>query len=132
LRGNDGLIRCILAVVAGLLAAVLVAGPGRAQTDAGKAVADRIEAAYGVKVLRSRVVHIDGRAAYELTVMNPAGNYNEAFQVNRLLVDAATGKLISAFEHEPAGYRLSDPPPGAEGLTGEDVGRAARRSSLAH
>ena len=42
-----------------------------------------------------------------MTIMNPGGDFNEAFQVNTLLVDADTGNLVSGFRHLPSGYNAS-------------------------
>jgi hypothetical protein len=88
---------------------------------AGEAVAQR----YGVQVLRVTPVEVDGAPAFAVVVMNPGGNFNEAFQVNTLVVDARTGALVSQFRHRAAGYDLPDAadrtPPG------DDVGSAVRR-----
>ena len=97
----------------------------------GKEAIQRIARTFGVKVLKTRSVTVNGRAAVEITVMNPGGNFNEAFQVYRLLVDAATGKLISGFGHGASAHRFSAPSPGEAGTAGEDVGSAARRLSTA-
>ena len=88
---------------------------------AGEAVAQQ----YGVQVLRVRPVEVDGTSAYAVVVMNPAGNFNEAFRVTTLIVDPATGRLVPQFRHRAAGYDL----PGADGRSppGDDVGTAVRR-----
>ena len=39
----------------------------------------------------------DGRAVFLVTVMNPGGDFNEAFQVTTLAVDVETGKLVSGY-----------------------------------
>lgn len=124
------------AILAVGLAVASVPGPsgigvawGQASAD-GKAAADVIARAYGVRVLKVRPVTHDGRAAFEVTVMNPRGDFNEAFQVTRLLVDATTGKLISGFGHGVSAHRFSAPSPGESGTVGEDVGPAARRMSM--
>ena len=97
---------------AALVAGCLLSGSAAAQAGSAQEAARQIEAEFGVKALKSRTVNVDGRAAFEVTVMNPGGDFNEAFQVNRLVVDAATGRLISGFRHRAAGYRLPDPDPG--------------------
>ncbi len=91
------------------------------------AVAARIAEVYGVEVLRVQEVTVDGRAAYAITVMNPGGNSNAAFQVNTLLADAATGNLLPVFRHRPAGYD----PPGAATYESKVDGLALRRRSFA-
>ncbi len=37
--------------------------------------------------------------------MNPPGNFNEALQVNTLMVDRQTGELVPQFRHAPSGLR---------------------------
>ena len=91
------------------------------------AAAARIAEVYGVEVLRVQEVTVDGRAAYAITVMNPGGNSNAAFQVNTLLADAATGNLLPVFRHRPAGYD----PPGAATYESKVDGLALRRRSFA-
>ena len=39
-------------------------------------------------------VEADGGARYAVKVMNPPGNYNGAFLVSTLLVDAVTGAVV--------------------------------------
>ncbi len=72
---------------------------------------DQVRAAitrdYGVEVLRIRADTVDGRAVFLVTVMNPGGNFNEAFQVNTLAVDAETGRLVPQFRHHASGQSFS-------------------------
>jgi hypothetical protein len=73
--------------------------------DIGKAIA----ALFGVEVLRVVPAESDdGGAAYRVTFMNPGGDFNEAFQVNTILVDAVTGAPIIQFRHLPSGTRNAD------------------------
>ena len=97
-----------------LLAALAVCGlaaldrPAAAAMSA-EAVGEAIAALYGVEVLRVVPAEVDeGRAVYRVTFMNPGGDFNEAFQVNTILVDAETGAPITQFRHLPSGYRNSD------------------------
>ena len=69
-------------------------------------VAAAIAEAYGVTVLRVEPMTEDGRAAYLVTIMNPGGDFNEAFQVNKIVVDAETGDLTPEFRHPPSRHRL--------------------------
>lgn len=80
------------------------------------AVAKRLEDAYGVKVLRIRSGEMNGLAVYIVTVMNPAGDFNSAFQVTTLAVDKASGALVSQYRQTPTGSRRS----GAESRTPPD------------
>ncbi len=98
-------VRCWLGTAA-LITAVSFATPGWAAMSA-EAVAARLAEAYGVSVLRIEPTTVDGRSAYNVTIMNPGGDFNEAFQVNTVVVDAETGDLVSQFRHLPSGQRLS-------------------------
>lgn len=94
---------------AALLLAALLAGGGALSASAAAAeltpdeVRARIAREFGVEVLKVEPTRRDGRPAYRVTVMNPPGNFNEAFQINVLLVDAGTGDLLPAFRHRPSG-----------------------------
>ncbi|WP_431855895.1 PepSY domain-containing protein [Azospirillum sp.] len=68
----------------------------------------QIEKEYGVTVLRIRdLVREDGSPAYAVTVMNPGGDRNSAFEVSTLEVDARTGTLVPQFRHAADGYTAS-------------------------
>ena len=85
---------------------ISLAAPAWAAMSADE-VAAAIAEAYGVTVLRVVPAKDDGRSVYRLTIMNPGGDFDEAFQVNTLLVDADTGKLVSGFRHLASGYETS-------------------------
>jgi len=69
----------------------------------------QIEKDYGVTVLRVREgTREDGSPTYAVTVMNPGGDRNSAFEVNTLEVDARTGALVPQFRHAADGYSASD------------------------
>ncbi len=85
---------------------VSLAAPAWAAMSADE-VAAAIAEAYGVTVLRVVPAKDDGRSVFRLTIMNPGGDFDEAFQVNTLLVDANTGKLVSGFRHRTSGYETS-------------------------
>ena len=94
------------------LAAVVVSAGSLFAAPAGAAmsadeVSAAIAAAYGVTVLRVVATEEDGRSVFRVTIMNPGGDFDEAFQVNTLLVDADTGKLVSGFRHRASGYEPS-------------------------
>ncbi len=84
-------------------AAILPAAPALAAMSADQ-VAAAITEAYGVSVLKVVAAEDEGRTVYRVTIMNPGGDFDEAFQVNTLLVDADTGKLVSGFRHRASGY----------------------------
>jgi hypothetical protein len=78
------------------------AGAEMSETEISKAVAE----AYGVTVLRVVPSKDDGRRVYLVTVMNPGGDFNEAFQVNTIVVDAESGDKVSQFRHSESGHTL--------------------------
>ena len=94
----------LAAVVVG--AGVLFSAPAGAAMSADE-VAVAVAEAYGVTVLRVVATAVDGRSVFRVTMMNPGGDFDEAFQVNTLLVDADTGKLVSAFRHRASGHDAS-------------------------
>ena len=81
----------------------LVAGQAQAAMTEAQ-VKQSLERAYNVTVLRITRLEYDGRAAFKVTFMNPGGNFNTAFQVNSVAVDAETGKLIVRFRHRSSGH----------------------------
>jgi hypothetical protein len=91
------------ALAAGL---TLAAGAQAAMTEDQVKVA--IERDFGVRVLRIVSGTADGRGVFLVTVMNPGGEFNEAFQVTRLVVDAETGKLVPQFRHGASGHSFSN------------------------
>ncbi len=92
-----------------LLAAGLALSPaaGAAELSAAEA-GQRIAQTYPVKVLSVRKIEFDGRTAYAVTVMTNGGNFDDAFQVNTIVVDADTGEPIPVFRHRDSGYILPD------------------------
>ena len=95
--------RCWLATAL-VGAMVSLAAPAWAAMSADQ-VAAAIAEAYGVTVLRIEPMTKDGRAAYLVTIMNPGGDLNDAFQVNKIIVDAETGNLIGRIRHLPGRHR---------------------------
>jgi hypothetical protein len=80
------------------------------QEAAAKSIAER----YGVQVLKVRAGERAGRKVWLVTVMQPGGNSNSAFQVHLLAVDQESGELVSSFQHQSSGYTLPPLPPGGE------------------
>ena len=101
-----------LALAAGIQLALSGASVQAAvsETEASELVAER----YGVEVLRVRAGERDGRKVWLVTVMQPGGDSNSAFQVHLLAVDQETGELVSSFRHHSSGYSLPPLPPGGE------------------
>lgn len=97
--------------VAGVLAtAPLLVPHGAVAQVTGKQVATKIAAAFGVRVLKVRESRLDGAPVFLVTVMNPGGDFDEAFQITTLAVDVKTGKLVSGFRHRSSGLRGNQAP----------------------
>ena len=69
----------------------------------------QIERDYSVKVLGVRQGEKMGKGVFSVTVMNPPGNFNEAFQINTIAFDVKSGKLVPVAAQTPQGYRLPAP-----------------------
>lgn len=102
-------------------AASAAAQPLMSEADARAAV----ERDYGVNVLGIREdTTTEGDPVFRITVMNPEGNYNEAFMVTTLLLDRRTGKLVSQFQQGAQGAKLPPAPDrGTESNTGPEMRR---------
>ncbi len=103
--------KALIVCAAVVSALTLAIEPASAQIAKDQA-ARQLESAYGVTVLRVREIDNEGKPAFAVTVMNPPGNYNEAFQVNTVVVDAATGTLVRQFREATNGVRTAAPPVG--------------------
>ncbi len=90
-----------------VMAIGLASGASAAEVDAA-AVRASIEKKYNVKVLKINAVTVDGKSAFKVTVMYPGGDFNTAFQVNTLIVDANTGEAIPVFRHLASGHVLAN------------------------
>ncbi len=74
-------------IAAALLAAALSFPlPALAAMNADQVKA-KVAKAFGVKVLKVRPGKVDGRKVFVVTIMNPGGNFDEAFQVSTIVVD---------------------------------------------
>jgi len=74
------------------------------------AVIQKIEADHAVTVLRVTPMTDDGRPVFAVTIMNPGGAYNEAFQVNTIVIDADTGRPIIQYRQGLGGLRPAAAP----------------------
>jgi hypothetical protein len=101
---------CALAAACLLSVAVPVAADAAVSADSAS---QQISERFGVEVLRVRPGEIDGRAVWMLTVMQPGGDSNSAFQVHTLAVDRESGELVPSFRHHADGVTLPPPAPGA-------------------
>ncbi|MBI1985586.1 MAG: PepSY domain-containing protein [Rhodospirillales bacterium] len=86
------------AALAALAAALILAVPTVAPAAMTKdQVAQKIEKEFKVKVLRVEPMTEDGKPIFAVTVMGSGGDWNHAFQVNTIAVDAATGLPVVQF-----------------------------------
>jgi hypothetical protein len=93
-----------------------------------EAVANAVAQRFGVTVLRVAPIERDGKLLYSVVVMNPGGNFNEAFKATILVVDPDSGELVPQFRQENSGYDLpaaADRQPPAD-----DGGTAIRRETF--
>lgn len=85
-------------MAAAVLAAFILAVPTAASAAMNKdQVAQKIEKEFKVKVLRVEPMTEDGKPIFAVTVMSAGGNWNHAFQVNTIAVDAETGQPVVQF-----------------------------------
>jgi len=96
-------------VVAGAL--LMSVAPPAVAVDAETA-SRQISERYAVEVLRVRPGEIDDREVWFITVMQPGGNSNSAFQVHVLAVDQESGALVPSYRHGIHGATLPPPAPG--------------------
>ena len=118
--------RALFAALLAPVAALIAAGPAFAVSPeaAAAALAER----FSVKVLRVTPIERDGKQLYAVVVMNPGGNFNEAFKVTTLVVDVETGDLITQFRPQNSGYDL--PEAANRQLPGDESGAAIRRETF--
>lgn len=115
--------RYMLSLTLGL--AAMTSGAWAASPLPPEKVAAAIADRYGVKVLNVKPGEQDGQAVYLVVAMNPGGNFNEAFKVTRLVIDAATGDLVPQFRNLTSGYDL--PVAADTAIPGDDNGATIRR-----
>ncbi len=93
-----------------LLGATLAMPPPAVAAMSADQAGAKMAAAYGVKILRVRPGKADGRRVFLVTMMNPGGDFNGAFQVSTIVVDAETGKLVPGFRHRASGHDANQAP----------------------
>ncbi len=93
-----------------LIGAIVSLAPPAGAEMSVDAVIQKIEAVYAVTVLRVKPMTDGGRRVFAVTVMNPGGDFNGAFQVNTIIIDAETGQLIIQYRQGPGGLRPAAPP----------------------
>jgi hypothetical protein len=93
-----------------IVVAVWLAAANPAFALSLEAVAGVVAQRFGVTVLRVAPIERDGKPLYSVVVMNPGGNFNEAFKATILMVDPDTGELVPQFRQENSGYDLPASP----------------------
>ena len=72
-------------------------------------VKKRIEQVYGVEVLQISRIERKKQSFYAVRVLSLGPDQDNAWQVNELLVDPKTGRLVSVFQHGTSGYGFDGP-----------------------
>ena len=93
-----------------IVVAVWLAAANPAFALSPEAVAGTVAQRFGVTVLRVVPIERDGKPLYSVVVMNPGGNFNEAFKATTLVVDPDSGELVPQFRQESSGYALPAAP----------------------
>jgi len=115
-----------LTIAASLAIAGFAANPTLALSP--EAVAGAVAQRFGVTVLRVTPIERDSKPLYSVVVMNPGGNFNEAFKATTLVVDPETGELVPQFRQENSGYDLPASPDRQPPV--DDTGTAIRRETF--
>ena len=69
-------------------------------------VAAATEKSYDVRVLKIYADKENGKSVFRVKVMYNGGDWNTAFQVNTIVIDAETGKRVVQFKHQSSGRSL--------------------------
>ena len=97
-----------IGILFGVFSMLLCATAATASATISKrTILANIEKEYDAKVIKMFIGNDMGRSVYFVRVMFNSGNYNTAFQVNTLVIDAQTGKRLPQFRHGPSGRQLS-------------------------
>ena len=65
-----------------------------------------IEKSYDVRVLKIYADKENGKSVFRVKVMYNGGDWNTAFQVNTIVIDAETGERVPQFKHQSSGRSL--------------------------
>ena len=109
-------------LVAGALAVIVVSvtavNSARAQMSVDE-IRNKVTADYGVTVLKVTPMESGTEAKFAVTVMNPGGNWNGAYQVNTIVVDGETGELVIQYGNK--GGRQQELPVGPQRKIGKKI-----------
>lgn len=99
-------------LVAGALAMVTISvaavSSARAEMSVDE-IRNKVTADYGVTVLKVMPMETVPDAKFAVTVMNPGGNWNGAYQVNTIVVDGETGELVIQYGNKGGRQQESAP-----------------------
>ena len=65
-----------------------------------------IEKSYDVRVLKISADKENGKSVFRVKVMYNGGDWNTAFQVNTIVINAETGERVPQFKHHSSGRSL--------------------------
>ena len=91
--------RITSAIVATVVLAAGLFAPQASAAMSREDVRSAIEDQFPVKVLKITEDTVSDKPVYRVTMMFEGGDYNTAFQVNTIVVDAETGKPLIQFQN---------------------------------
>ncbi len=92
-------VRNTFAIVATIALAAGLFAPQASAAMSQDEVRSALESQYPVKVLKITEDTENDKPVYRVTMMFEGGNFNSAFQVNTIVVDAETGKPLIQYEN---------------------------------
>jgi len=95
----------VLALTAWLAQLAVPSSANAAMTQSQVAAAT--EKSYDVRVLKIYADKENGKSVFRVKVMYNGGDWNTAFQVNTIVIDAETGERVAQFKHQSSGRSLS-------------------------
>ena len=94
----------VLALTAWLAQLAVPSSANAAMTQSQVAAAT--EKSYDVRVLKIYADKENGKSLFRVKVMYNGGDWNTAFQVNTIVIDAETGERVAQFKHQSSGRSL--------------------------
>ncbi|HIN76640.1 MAG TPA: hypothetical protein EYM96_10710 [Rhodospirillales bacterium] len=94
----------VLALTAWLAQLAVSSSANAAMTQSQVAAAT--EKSYDVRVLKIYADKENGKSVFRVKVMYNGGDWNTAFQVNTIVIDAETGERVAQFKHQSSGRSL--------------------------
>ena len=94
----------VLALTAWLAQLAVLSSAKAAMTQSQVAAAT--EKSYDVRVLKIYADKENGKSVFRVKVMYNGGDWNTAFQVNTIVIDAETGERVAQFKHQSSGRSL--------------------------